>query len=71
MRVVNIPFRVVNNKIYIYQTQALTQLSVYTCDKIWKQRYEPIIQNVSMELLLKYLKDNHISQGSLTISSYQ
>ena len=71
MRVVNIPFRVVNNKIYIYQTQALTQLSVYTCDKIWKQRYEPIIQNVSMELLLKYLKANHISQGSLTISSYQ
>ena len=70
MRVVNIPFRVVNNKIYIYQTQALTQLSVYTCDKIWKQRYEPIIQNVSMELLLKHLKDNHISQGSLTISSY-
>ena len=70
MRVVNIPFRVVNNKIYIYQTQALTQLSVYTRDKIWKQRYEPIIQNVSMELLLKYLKDNHISQGSLTISSH-
>ena len=71
MRVVNIPFRVVNNKIYIYQTQALPQLSVYTRDKIWKKQYEPIIQNVSMELLLKYLKDNHISQGSLTISSYQ